>query len=104
MNRAKLSKGLRHKGVKIMNSVMLVGKIYFTNEENVANLVVSKNIPNENGEYEYETIPCLLFKDIRNMCKDGTTTGIKGELKIVNDKMVVYASKISFLSSKQSNE
>ena len=87
-----------------MNSVMLVGKIYFTNEENVVNLVVSKNIPNENGEYEYETIPCLLFKDISDMCENGTTTGVKGELRVIDDKLVVFATKISFLSSKQNNE
>ena len=87
-----------------MNSVMLVGKMYFTDEKNIVNLIVNKPTPNEDGEYEKYTIPCLLFKDISDMCENGTTTGVRGELRVIDGKLVVFATKISFLSSKQNNE
>lgn len=100
----------------MLNQVILVGRI--TNDikieelENtggtILTLAIPRSLKNANGEYETDFIDCVLVNMIAEntakYCKKGDIVGIKGRLEcnraINQDKLVVVAEKVTFLSSK----
>lgn len=96
----------------MLNQVVLVGRltnnlIIEGNEENKRGeivLAVQRSIKDTNGEYQTDFIPCVLYnmvaQNTAEYCKKGDIVGVKGRLQFVDNKVIVIAEKITFLSSK----
>lgn len=71
-------------------------------------LAVQRSYKNEEGIYETDFINCILWRIIANnvieYCKKGDLIGIKGSLQTIDNQLVVVAEKVSFLSTKKSEE
>lgn len=94
------------------NIVYLIGRL--TNIEEIeerkiiTTLEVQKTLINEEGKYETDLIPCVLYSNMaihtKEYCVLGDLIGVKGRLEINDNKMIVVADKITFLSSKKVEE
>ena len=94
----------------MMNQVLLVGRIAKLNEdtETLITLAISRNFKNKEGIYETDFIDCQLFGSVaestKYYCKNGDIVGIKGRLQTDNEKMIVVADKVTFLTTKKDND
>lgn len=95
-----------------MNQVILVGRLLDVpkiNDDNqvIITLGISRSYKNSEGDYEKDYIPCILFKNsltaLSYLRKDDVV-GIKGQIQQIDDKIVVAADKITFLSTKKRDE
>lgn len=97
----------------MLNQTVLVGRIVSdpqineTENEKVTaiTLAVPRNYKNENGTYETDFIPCILWNAIAvntyEYCKQGDLVGVKGRIQTVKDKVEVIAERVTFLSNKK---
>ena len=97
-------------GVNMMNNSMIVGRIKEIKkyEQNtIVKVEVVRTFKNTNNEYETDIIPCVLFGEISDTtlqyCKIGDVIGIKGRLQNNDDELLLIAEKVSFISSKNSD-
>lgn len=71
-------------------------------------LAVQRSFKNEQGIYETDFIPVVLWNGIAEntaeYCRKGDLIGIKGRLESKDNQLYVIADKVSFLASKRSNE
>lgn len=108
----------------MLNQMILVGRLVSAPEKKenegkvYANitLAVPRPFKNENGEYETDFIPVILFGSIAEntteWCNKGDLVGVKGRIQTryveeeENKKIVVelIAEKVTFLSSKKEDE
>lgn len=92
----------------MLNQIVLVGRLQDDIKDSQINLVVSRPFKNEEGVYESDIIPCELFKGIvenaKEYCKKGDIIGVKGRLQTKDDKVIIIAEKLTFLSSKKVEE
>ena len=98
------------------NMVYLIGRLTSNIEvEEQGNIVkttikiaVQRNFKNEEGIYETDIIPCMLWNGIATQasgyCQKGDLVGLKGRIECLNEGFVVVVDKISFLSSRTSEE
>jgi len=98
----------------MLNQFVCVGRIVSDpqineTENGVKNTIITLAIPrtykNIDGIYETDFISCMLWKGISenvvNYCQKGDLVGIKGRLQEKDNKIVVVAEKVSFLSSRK---
>ena len=96
----------------MLNQVILVGRLIENpiNEENkiIITIGVNRAFKNENGEYETDVISCVLWEGIAKSATEylvvGDVIGIRGRLQTINDKLIVVANKVTFLSAKKKEE
>ena len=101
----------------MLNQTVLVGRLVekpiieeTENGEEIAivKLAVPRSFKNSEGEYETDFIPCILWNGVANTtceyCHKGDLIGIKGRLQCTTGKVKVVAEKVTFLSSKQTEE
>lgn len=101
----------------MLNQTVLVGRLVSDPQINetengakitVITLAVSRSFKNANGEYETDFIECALYKGIAEnttqYCKKGDLVGIKGRLQTKDNKIIVVAEKVTFLSSNRKEE
>ena len=90
------------------NSVLLVGKLASKIKDNTFILAVNRTFKNVDGEYEKDLIPIEVWegiiKNVKEYCSEGDIMGVKGRLQMKDNKIVVIAEKITFLSSKKDNK
>ena len=110
----------------MLNSIMIVGRL--VNEPKLAEsetgkqrsyitVAVPRSYKNEEGIYETDFIDCILWDGIAanasEYCRKGDTVGIRGRLQTINYELdngekkkntQVIAEKLTFLSSKKTNE
>ena len=98
------------------NQVYLIGRlvkdIEVEEKDNstkaIITIAVQRSYKNEEGIYESDLIPCILWNGVathtKEYCEKGDLVGIKGRLQIVDEKIVAIADKITFLSSKKQEE
>ena len=98
------------------NSLILVGRMAKEIEakekegKEYAEIVLSipRNVKNEEGIYETDFIPVTVWggiaSNVKEYCRKGDIIGIRGRLEVVEDKIVIIAEKVTFLSSKRSEE
>ena len=108
------------------NLIYLIGRLVRTpeikqisEEKKVSNITIAvpRTYKNENGNYETDFFDCILWNGIAettsNYCKQGDLIGVKGRLqsRIKEDSegnkryiIEIVAEKISFLSSKRTDE
>ena len=106
--------------IKMLNQVVIAGRLVNDPqvEENddrkvtTITVAVPRSYKNIDGEYETDFITCTLWNSIAEStaeyCKKGDIVGVKGRIQTttVDDKttMTVIAEKVSFLSSRRSEE
>ena len=100
----------------MMNQVVLIGRMtqdVETKEENgkeisVITIAVSRQFKNENGEYDTDLIPVIIWggiaTNVKEYCRKGDLMGIRGRLQVESGNIQVIAEKVTFLSSKKSEE
>ena len=101
----------------MLNQTVLVGRLVSDpqineteNERKVTTitLAVPRSYKNENGIYDTDFIPCILWNGIAintcEYCKKGDLVGIKGRLQSNEGKVEIIAEKVTFLSSKPKEE
>ena len=80
--------------------------------QNDNKLILILRIPssekNKDGIYEADFIKCVVPKEkaeyINEYCAINSIIGIKGQLRVIDNEMVVVISKVTFLSSKEDAE
>lgn len=100
----------------MLNQIVLVGRIVsdlqINENENerkftLLKLAIPRSYKNENGIYETDLIPCVLWNSIAvntcEYCKKGDLVGVKGRIQNIEDKVEVIAEKITFLSSRKAD-
>ena len=90
----------------MVNQVVLIGRIAQIKENEkdaIINIAVPSNSKNENGEYDVDFIDCQLFNNVAQStieyCQKGDLIGIKGKLKSLEDKIIMSAERVTFLTS-----
>ena len=96
----------------MLNQIVLVGRMVseaqISENENggktaAITLAIPRSYKNENGEYETDFIPCVLWNGIATntceYCRKGDLLGIKGRIQSKENKIEIIAEKITFLSS-----
>lgn len=108
------------------NMIYLIGRLTndpeMTKEENgkeiaIITLAVQRSYKNEDGIYETDFVPCVMWNaiadNVKEYCKAGDLVGIKGRLQsdpIENEDgtrsydLKLIAEKVTFLSSKKKEE
>ena len=63
---------------------------------------------NKDGIYEADLIKCIVPKEkvkyINEYCAINSIIGVKGQLRVIDNEMVVVINKATFLSSKENTE
>lgn len=73
-------------------------------------IAVPRSYKNTNGDYDTDFIDCILWSGVAEntvqYCRKGDLLGIKGRVQKGNEdkEMIVVAEKVTFLSSKRSDE
>lgn len=109
----------------MLNQTVLVGRLVRDpelhesesgNKVTSITLAVPRNYKNMNGEYDTDFISCVLFKGIAEnaveYCHKGDLLGVKGRIQTrkidveesSKQVMEVIAEKVTFLSSKRTDE
>lgn len=95
----------------MLNMCILVG-MFKELIQNDNKLILILRIPssekNKVGIYEADFIKCVVPKEkaeyINEYCAINSIIGIKGQLRVIDNEMVVVISKVTFLSSKEDAE
>ena len=93
-----------------MNQVIMVGRIVNikNDEKTIVTIAVTRQFKNSDGEYETDLVPVILYGTISETtfeyCKKDDIIGIRGRVQIENDKIVLIADRVTFLSSKKEED
>lgn len=91
----------------MLNQVVIVGRIY-SMEKGTVILAVTRSYKNEQGEYDTDYIDVTLTGSIEQnvsaYCEKGDLVGIKGRLQGGLNTMSLVAEKVTFLSTKKSDD
>lgn len=100
-----------------MNQVVLVGRL--VNEPTIKEIkegkkvvlikiAVNRNFKNEDGIYDTDIIPVILWNGVAEATLDyvhtGDVLGIKGRLQTTEDEVELVADKVTFLASKKKED
>lgn len=100
----------------MLNQIVIVGRLTSDpkineveeRKECIITLAVPRSWKNADGIYETDFIPCRLWNGIadntKEYCKKGDLIGVKGRVQSNDDGIEIIAEKITFLSSKKSEE
>ncbi len=98
----------------MLNKIMLVGRIVsdlqIKETENerkytIMTLAVPRDYKNENGKYDNDLIPCVLWNNVAvntyTYCTKDDLVGVKGRIQTRDNKIEVIAENVSFLSNRK---
>lgn len=98
----------------MINQVVMVGRLVKDIEikeiedgKTITNitLAIPRSYKNTNGEYDTDFVTCKLWNNLaeqtNNYCNKGDIVGVRGRLQTEDDKLIVIAEKITFLSTKK---
>lgn len=98
----------------MLNQVICVGRVanqpekIATKDGLILSLSIPRNYKNAEGIYETDFIDVMVKGDMANTCVEylhkGDIVGVKGHLKSEDSIIAVIAEKVTFLSSKKSEE
>lgn len=92
----------------MLNMLIIVGRYKGLIEEDnqvILKIEIPKNEKNKDGIYEIDKLKFIVSEEkaklISEHCELGSILGIKGQLSSIDDEMIAFANKITFLSSKE---
>ena len=101
----------------MLNQVVLVGRIVegleikeLENGKKVANIKIAipRSWKNAEGEYETDFVPLNLYDNIASntveYCGKGDIVGVKGRIQVEENNIQIIVEKLTFLSSKKTDE
>lgn len=101
----------------MLNQIVLVGRLKEAptiksekggKNSTIITLAVPRSYRNADGEYEVDIINCKLWTGVAETtveyCKKGSLLGVKGHVESLDDKMIIIAEKVTFLTSKRADE
>jgi len=101
----------------MLNQIVLVGRLVskpnLEKEESGKSvshitLAVPRSYKNENGEYETDFLPIILWNGVAQntveYCCKGDLIGIKGRVQETKGKICIVAEKVTFLSNTTKEE
>lgn len=100
----------------MLNQVVLVGRLYEKPEIQIINekkkidflLAVTRSFKNLDGVYDTDIIPIKAFGGVAEKmceyCEKGDLIGVKGNLQIKDEELIVIGEKITFLSKSKERE
>lgn len=100
----------------MLNQIILVGRLTKNVELNeidnkkqaVITLAVNRAFKNEEGIYETDFIPVMLWNGVAEQTaeylKKGDLLGVKGRIESNENKIIINAEKVTFLSSKSKED
>lgn len=101
----------------MLNQLVLVGRLIdkpeiVETEEGkkygTVTLAVPRSFKNDEGVYEKDFIPCVLYngivQQVSEWCKKGDLVGVKGRVQAEEGKIQFIAEKVTFLSTKKGDE
>ena len=95
----------------MLNMCILVGiftELIKKDNKIILMLKIPNSEKNKDGIYEVDLIKCIVPKEkaeyINEYCAVDSIIGIKGQLRVIDNEMVVVISKATFLSSKENAE
>lgn len=101
----------------MLNQLVLVGRLtdkpeIVETEEGkkygTVTLAVPRSFKNDEGVYETDFIPCVLYngivQQVSEWLKKGDLVGVKGRVQAEEGKIQFIAEKVTFLSTKKGDE
>ena len=95
----------------MLNMCILVGmfkELIQKDNKIILILRIPSSEKNKDGIYEADLIKCIVPKEkaeyINEYCAVDSIIGIKGQLRVIDNEMVVVISKATFLTSKEDAE
>lgn len=98
----------------MLNQTVLVGRLVnepiIEEDKNYCRIIISvpRSFKNAEGIYEEDIIPIILYQTIAQntaeYCKKGDLIGIKGRIQATENDIEIVAEKLTFLSSKKTDE
>lgn len=101
----------------MLNQLVLVGRLtdkpeIVETEEGkkygTVTLAVPRSFKNDEGVYETDFIPCVLYngivQQVSEWCKKCDIVGVKGRVQAEEGKIQFIAEQVTFLSSKKGDE
>ena len=96
----------------MLNQFVLVGRLkentHVSDDKAIITLAVPKGYKNENNEYDMDYFECILngnmAQNVAEYCKVGDLLGVKGKLETADSRMFIVADKISFLSTRKTQD
>lgn len=88
----------------MLNKIILCGRIA-SDLDNIEIVAVPRQYKNEEGIYETDMIPVMLFdnavENTSKYCKKGDVVGVNGRVGLQDNKIVIKCDKLTILSSKK---
>ena len=97
----------------MQNTVFLIGRLVSDPQINetengkvaTITLAVPRSFKNEEGIYETDFIPVVMWKgiavNVNEYCRKGDLVGVKGRIQSNENGITVVAEKLTFLSTKK---
>lgn len=82
--------------MSMLNTVMLIGKYYSTNELLDDNYIVSLIIKDDSNSDITISISKYLYNLFSKHCDDGDLVGVKGAISIKDNELILIATKVTF--------
>lgn len=90
------------------NSAFLIGRLKETKQEGnkfIVTLICPRTYKNSEGQYDVDYIDIILYNDlksnVRKYCRENDLMGIKGRIETEDNKIILIAEKVTFLSTKE---
>jgi len=92
----------------MLNQAILVGRVYDMSSTDYIMVSIPRSYKNENGEYDNDIVKITLEGTIndntREYCHKGDIIGVKGRIRVDEDGMKIVGEKVTFLTSKSTND
>ena len=94
----------------MLNNYVCVGRLVecIKEEDVILKLAVKRVYKNEDGDYDSDIIPIILknhlIEAVQEYCTEGDLVGVKARVETDGDKIILIADKVTFLSSKNTEE
>ena len=91
----------------MVNNFILVGRIAELKDNGMV-VTVPRPFKNEEGIYESDTFHAIIgevmYNKVNDYCKTGDLVGLKGRLQTLDGNVVLMVEKVTFLSSRNTEE
>lgn len=89
----------------MLNQVVIIGRIQKIIEDEDKNMILKLKVENNSNVELFDIkLQNNIAKSLSKSCIENDIVGIKGKLECINDKMLVHADRVTFLSKRREND